>query len=252
MDLSSHRVVAVIQARMASTRLPGKVLRRIAGKPMIGWIAERLHACKEVDEVVLSTTQNSRDDAIARFANREKLPCFRGSGEDLIDRLYCTAREHEGDALVRITGDCPFVDPEIVDELVRRFKESYGQVDYVTNNFPPTFPHGLDAEVWPAATLSRLWQEIRDPYYREWFPLYVKERNRNPFRILNVSSPVNLSDLRWTVDYPEDLVFARRVFRSLGGSGMVFRVADVLALIRRRPELKQINISRLERHAASP
>jgi spore coat polysaccharide biosynthesis protein SpsF len=219
---------------------------------MIGWIAERLRACKEVDEIVVGTTQKSQDDAIALFAKREKLLCFRGSEEDLIDRLYGTAREHGADALVRITGDCPFVDPDVVDELVRRFRHVGAQVDYVTNNFPPTFPHGLDAEVWPTPTLGRLWREIQDPYYREWFPLYVKERDKNPFRILNVSSPVNLSDLRWTVDYPEDLVFARRVFRSLGGLNTVFRMSDVLALIRRRPEIKEINISRLERHAASP
>lgn len=236
---------------MGSTRLPGKVLRRIAGKPMIGCIAERLRACHEIDEIVVSTTQNTRDDAIARFAKNARLPCYRGSEEDLIDRLYRTAGEHRAEALVRITGDCPFVDPEIVDELVRRFKESYGQVDYVTNNCPPTFPHGLDAEVWPTPTLGRLWREIQDLYYREWFPLYVKERDQNPFRILNVSSPVNLSDLRWTVDYPEDLVFARRAFRSLGRAGAIFHMADVLTLIRRHPELQQINICRVERHAVS-
>lgn len=242
-EASRLRVVAVIQARMGSTRLPGKVMRRIAGQPMIGWMVERLKACTEVDEVVISTTTQRRDHGVAHFANQIGVRCYRGSEADLIDRLYFTARTFEADAIVRITADCPFVDPDVVDRLVNTYRSLQGHVDYVTNNSPRTYPHGLDAEVLPMTTLQKLWEEIKDPYYREWIPYYIQKR-RGQFCIVNVELSVDgppLSHHRWTVDYPEDMAFARRVFRTLVPSRRIFRMKDVLELLDQRPKLISIN-----------
>lgn len=233
------RVVAAIQARMGSTRLPGKVLRLIAGRPMIGWMAERLRRCREVDEVVISTTLEARDTPVAEFAAAMGVPCVRGSEQDLIERLLRTAHAHRADALVRLTGDCPFVEPVVVDALVRAFR-SEPRVDFVTNNAPPSFPHGLDAEVLPTATLEHLDQTVRDAYHREWIPLYVKAHS-DDLRIINVAGVEDLSFHRWTVDYSEDLEFAERVFAALGRDNPGFSMRDALEFVARHPEVAAIN-----------
>jgi spore coat polysaccharide biosynthesis protein SpsF (cytidylyltransferase family)/RimJ/RimL family protein N-acetyltransferase len=231
------RVVAAIQARMGSTRLPGKVLQPIAGRPMIAWLAQRLARCREVDQVVVSTSVESRDDAIAEFARGAAVACVRGSESDLVQRLRLTARQCDADVIVRVTADCPFVEPAVVDDLVRALRPRLGELDFVTNNDPPTFPHGLDAEVMPTATLDLLDLEVQDPYDREWIPVHIKG-HRDRFRILNVAHDADLSAHRWTVDYPEDLEFASAVFTALRAD---FSMHDVLRLLAARPALQAIN-----------
>lgn len=243
------RVVAAIQTRMGSTRLPGKVLRPLAGQPMLGWIVARLRACQEVDQVVVSTTVEPRDGAIVEYAQQIQAPSVRGSEQDLIQRLLLTASEFTADALVRITADCPFVDPLVVDELVRVFRAEEREVDFISNNDPPSFPHGLDAEIIPTPTLKRLDAEVRDPYYREWIPLYIRA-HRDRFRIRNVSHVKDLSHHRWTVDYPEDLEFACRVFEALGSRVPVFSVDEAVQFLRVHPEIVEINAMHAERGPA--
>lgn len=235
------RVVAVIQARMGSRRLPGKVLRPVAGRPMIAWLVERLRAAQEPTAVVIATSVEARDDAISAFAGEAGVPCIRGSETDLVSRLLRTAVETEADALVRVTADCPFVDPGVVGRLVRVWREDGGRADLVVNNDPPSYPHGLDVEVLPVVTLRRLDAEITDGHYREWFPLWWRA-HRDRFLVLNVPCHRDLSRHRWTVDYPEDLAFADRVFAALVPAlGAAFSMEGVLDFLRANPDVLEIN-----------
>ena len=212
-------VVAAIQARMGSTRLPGKVLVSISGRPTIQRIAERLAVCQELDAVAVSTSVENRDDAIADLAAHLGLVCVRGSETDLIERLGRTAARTGADALVRITADCPLVDPALVDRVVGVWRRSAGRLEYVSNVFPPTFPDGLDVEVLSRTALERLDREVSDP----------------------LEHPKDLSRLRWTMDYPEDLAFVEAVYRRLGSQGEIFGMEDLLRLLEWSPELRDLN-----------
>jgi spore coat polysaccharide biosynthesis protein SpsF len=234
------RVVAAIQARMGSTRLPGKVLRPIAGRPVIERIAERLAHCRELDEVVVATSVEPRDDAVAALAGRLGLRCVRGSEHDLVERIVLTASSTDADAVVRITADCPLVDPGLVDRVVQRWRESGGALDYVSNVFPATYPDGLDVELITRATLERLERDAREPSFRDAPTSYIWAHPA-AFRIANVAHDANLRGLRWTLDYPEDLAFIDAVFRELGRDDVVFTMREVLDLLRRRPELRELN-----------
>ena len=241
------RVVAAVQARMGSQRLPGKVLRLLAGRPMLVWLIDRLRLARGPEAVVVATSVERRDDPIAELAAAQRAPCVRGSEVDLVARLLATARRTDAGALVRVTADCPFVDPAVVDALVATWRQHEGRVDVVVNNDPPSFPHGLDAEVIPLTTLERLDAEIADPYYREWFPYWWRER-RGEYRIVNVPSPVDLSHHRWTVDYAEDLAFADRVFGALvPRRGRAFLMQDVVEFLDAHPEVAAINAAHAHR-----
>jgi spore coat polysaccharide biosynthesis protein SpsF len=233
-------IVAVIQVRMGSSRLPRKVMADILGKPMLWHIAHRLRFAKTLDKVVIATSVEAKDVPIRAFADEHGIPCFAGSEVDLIDRLYGAARRFGAEAIVRITGDCPLADPKIVDEVVATYCARRDGLDYVSNILPPTYPDGLDTEIYPTTTLKRLWEEIADPQAREWFPLYLWN-NKQKFRIANVAFSVDLSALRWTVDYEDDLTFVREVFRRLYRKGQVFNMEEVLQLLDASPELSSIN-----------
>lgn len=249
MNHQRFRVIAAIQTRMGSTRLPRKALRLILGKPLVQRIAERLSTCRELNGIALSTTKLPEDDALENLARRLGIPCIRGSETDLVSRLLLTARQLKADALVRITGDCPLVDSEIVDRLVRIYRKN-PNIDYCTNVFPPTFPDGLDAEIYPLAALEKLDLEIEDPLHREWFPAYVMRRPKK-FSILNLSNPRNLSHLRWTVDYPEDIRLVREIYKTLKSEKGRFLMKDVLQLLQKRPRLNRINLHRVDTHIHS-
>ena len=233
-------IVAAVQVRMGSTRLPGKALAEVVGRPMLWHLVNRLRFARRVDLVVIATSDESTDVPIRAFAETHDIPYSAGSELDLIDRLYRTARQFGAYALVRITGDCPLADPHVVDKIVAAYLAQSDRVDYVTNTLPPTYPDGLDTEVYPVKTLERLWRGIEDPFWREWFPGYLWE-HQDAFRTLNVVYPVDLSALRWTVDYEEDLTFVREVYRRLYREGEVFDMGDVLALMETEPELATIN-----------
>jgi len=234
------KIVAVIQVRMGSTRLPGKVLADVLGQPMLSHIIDRLRFAKRVDQVVLATSAADTDAPIRAFADKHAIPCFAGSELDVVDRLYGAARQFGADAIVRITGDCPLADPKMVDEVVGTYFSDAKALDYVSNVLPRSYPDGLDTEVYPTKTLGRLCEEIADFPARESFPIYLWN-NKQKFRIANVASPIDLSALRWTVDYEEDLTFVREVFRRLYRKGEFFSMPDVLGLMKANPELAAIN-----------
>ena len=242
------RVVACIQARMGSIRLKKKALRKILGKTLIEQIFKRLKLADEIDGIVLCTSLAKENDILVKHAKSIGLKYYRGSETDLISRIYETAKKFRANAIVRITGDCPLVDPEIVDRMVRFWRANYQNFDLVTNVFPPTFPDGLDVEILPTPTLKKIDSEVKDSRYREWLTCYIME-NYSKFRIYNFQSPFgsSLKNMRWTVDYPEDLAFVREIFKNLGKRGEIFTTADILNLLKEKPKISDINIDRADK-----
>jgi len=232
-------VVAIIQARMGSSRLPGKVLVDLGGETMLGRVVRRVSRSASVKQVVVATTTKPADDAIARLCDERGWSCFRGSEDDVLDRYYQTARHHGADVVVRVTSDDPFIDAELIDELTGRVTANPGAVDYACNFLPRrTFPLGLDFEVATFAALERTWREDDNPLWREHVFEYVLHRPEL-FRIATIAHDVDLSHLRWTVDAPDDLELARRVYRHFGHDRFSWR--EVVALCERHPDWQVIN-----------
>jgi len=233
------RTIAIVQARMGSMRLPGKVLKDLAGEPMLARVVNRICRAKSLQEVVIATTTNALDDVIVKLCEARDWRWFRGSEEDVLDRYYQAARKYQADLIVRITSDCPLIDPEIVDQVVQEFLERQPEVDYASNTWPQrTFPRGLDTEVTRIDVLERAWREDRSPTWREHVTPYIY-RNPDRFRIHNVLSQVDYSTMRWTVDTPEDLTFVRRIYDYFGHDS--FSWHEVLKVLEEHPEWVEIN-----------
>jgi glutamate-1-semialdehyde 2,1-aminomutase/spore coat polysaccharide biosynthesis protein SpsF len=232
---ANNRVVALIQARMGSTRLPHKVLADVAGRPMLWHVADRVRRAGRVHLVVIATSTRPTDDAIAQFCERYDIACFRGDENDVLDRFYQAARRFEAGVVVRITADCPMMDPAVIDRVLQT-RADHG-CDYATNTLRDTYPDGLDVEVFTFAALERAWHEAMKPSEREHVTPYL--RLSGQFRLENVENTEAPSarGQRWTVDEPADLEFVRAVYQALAhmpGFGM----HDVLALLEREPALR--------------
>ncbi|HEX9443241.1 MAG TPA: glycosyltransferase family protein [Candidatus Binatia bacterium] len=232
------RIALVVVARQGSTRLPGKALADVAGKPMIGHIIERVKKSRGIGAVVLATTKNREDEPLLAAARAFGAGAFAGSGEDVLDRVHQAAREYRADAVVHVGGDCPFADPAVVERALEVYFS--GPFDYATNTLVQTFPSGLDVQVFSRSALARACEEARLPAERHHLSAYF-HRHRGEFKIKNFENETNLAALRWTLDYPEDLAFVREVYRRLYRPGEIFHQADILRLLARRPELAAIN-----------
>jgi glutamate-1-semialdehyde 2,1-aminomutase len=228
--------VAVIQARMGSTRLPGKVLEDVGGRPLLARVVERARRARRLDAVMVATTTAAADDAVAAWCAGAGVPCFRGSEEDVLDRYVGAAREADADVVVRLTADCPLLDPAVVDEVVAAYHSE--PCDYATNVLEPTYPDGLDTEVFSRAALERAAAEARLPSEREHVTPYIRNHPAQ-FRLRSVRGECDLSALRWTVDDPRDLELVRAVYARLGDAE--FGMSDVLALLDEQPELGAVN-----------
>lgn len=231
------RVVSIIQARMGSTRLPGKVLMDIAGVTMLARTVSRARRATRVDEAVVATTTDPRDDAVVDECELLGVRVFRGSEEDVLDRYYMAAREHGAEAVVRVTSDCPLIDPALIDEVVGAFLDA--RPDYAANTIERTYPRGLDTEVMSFEALERAWREAEKPHEREHVTAYIY-RNPDGFRLLSVKGERDLSVCRWTVDTPADLEFVRAVYERFG-TGDSFGWEDALKLVESEPALAEIN-----------
>lgn len=227
------KVVVIIQARMGSTRLPGKALMDLAGERVLTRVVNRTRRAVTVDEVVVATTTAPADDRIVRLCEERGWPCFRGSEDDVLDRYYQAAVQHEADSVVRITSDCPLTDPEVIDKVVQESSSSAPEVDYVSNTLERTFPRGLDVEVVNLTAMEKAWQEDDNPAWREHVTPYVY-RHPEIFRLRNVANDENLSRMRWTVDTAEDLAFVRRIYDHFKGDEFTWR--EVLNLLALHPE----------------
>lgn len=236
--MRNGRVVGILQARMSSTRLPGKVMKPILGQPMLARQMERLLRCAALDQLQVATSEDASDDPIEQLCLSIGVTCFRGQLNDVLDRFYHCALGAGADHVVRLTGDCPLADPALIAELVDFYLAR--DVDYASNCRPPSLPDGLDAEIFTFKALAEAWSEAGDPHAREHVvPFIVRQPNR--FSAANWTYTEDLSNLRWTVDEPEDLAFVTKVYESLFPAKADFSMADVLALLRRHPELSQMN-----------
>jgi len=188
---------------------------------------------------VLGTADTAENDKLVNHAKKIGLAYFRGSENDLVSRLYKTARKFSADAIVRITGDCPLVDPNLVDSLVRKYRKNR-EVDYICNVFPPTYPDGMDIEIISFRALESLNKEIKDALHREWITATIME-NPKKYRIFNNSYKKDISYLRLTVDYAEDFKLVEIIFKRLHKEGKVFTLEDMLSLFKKEPELADIN-----------
>lgn len=246
------RAVAVVQARTASTRLPGKVLADVAGEPLLARLLQRLRRARSVDDAIVATSDGAEDDAVAEAALRCGAGLHRGSRDDVLDRFAGAVRAAGAATAVRITADCPLLDPALVDRAVS--EHGAGAFDYTSTALPGarTFPDGLDVEVVEASVLESARREARLPSEREHVTPWIWTRPQR-FRLHAVRGERDLSHLRWTVDVPEDLQLVREVFAELLPAQPDFGTADVLALLERRPELARLNahVARNEGYARS-
>ncbi len=235
----SARTVAIIQARCGSTRLPRKVLAPILDRPMLWWVVTRVRAARLVDEVVVATTTRSEDDELEALCQRERWCCFRGSEMDVLDRYHGAAREYGAKVVVRITSDCPLIDPDVVDLVIATFKAGVPAVDYASNCQRRTYPRGLDTEVFSEGALERAWREDKRPDWREHVTPYIYRGGG--FRLAAVANTTDFSAHRWTVDTPEDLQFVRTVCKHLGRKTFSWR--QLLAVLHENPDWVQLNAS---------
>ena len=230
------KTVAIVQARMGSSRLPGKVMRAVDGEPMIDILLTRLSQAKELDQIVVATSDSPGDEVLAAHVTAAGYLCVRGSRVDVLARYMKAAEACGAEVVVRITGDCPLIDPELVDQIVRGFHES--GLDYYSNNLNPTYPDGLDAEVFSIAALRRAHREAHTDYDREHVTPYLKAPGN--FRTGTHSNNEDLSALRWTVDHAVDLKLVDAVMRHFHPNRL-FSWRDVLALQRAQPALFEEN-----------
>jgi spore coat polysaccharide biosynthesis protein SpsF len=231
------RTVAIIQARIGSTRLPGKVLLPLLGRPILSRVVERTARAERIDEVVVATTVDPGDEPIVNLAAAEGWAVERGSENDLLDRYVQAARAHEADIVVRITSDCPLIDPTLIDQTIEAFVEGGG--DYASNTLAPrTYPRGLDVEVVSRGALEAAWRDDADPASREHVTPFLY-RNPDRFRLVRVNGPDDRSAHRWCVDVPEDYELVRLIYDALGSDA--FGWEEALAVVDANPEWSLLN-----------
>lgn len=270
--MSDLRILAIVQARMASSRLPDKVLLDLEGQPMLARVVERARRARNLDDVVIATSTDRSDDAVEAFCQERGYQCFRGNPYDLLDRYYQAACEYQAEVIVRITADCPLIDAGVIDQTVSAFlggkgKEkpkslAYMPWDFAANRLPPpwkrTYPIGLDTEVCTLLALRRAWQEADQPYQREHVMPYIYEQERSVhfstledipverpipkgfFRVLQVDHFPDYGFYRWTVDTPADYELMRKIFAHFGRRDD-FSWLEVLKLFQQNPDLMEIN-----------
>lgn len=235
------KTVAIVQGRMASSRLPDKILKEINGKPMLAWVVDRAGMAQRIDQVVVATTIDPSDDAVEAYCQAHGIACYRGSMHDVLDRFYQAARQYQADVVVRFTADCPLIDPQLVDHVLDEFFKA--GADFAANRLPPpftrTYPIGLDTEVATFAALERAWKEATAKHDREHVMPYLYEVDGR-FKVVRVEYEQDYGWMRWTVDTAEDLELIRQVAIRLQDTPN-FTWLDVLAVFQREPELAQIN-----------
>jgi|APSaa5957512622_1039677.scaffolds.fasta_scaffold119129_1 spore coat polysaccharide biosynthesis protein SpsF (cytidylyltransferase family) len=233
-------ILAILQARFSSTRLPGKVLKKILGKPMLSLQLERIKHSKRIEELIVATSTEDSDNKIESLCKSMEIPCFRGSLNDVLDRFYQAALPYKPENIVRLTGDCPLIDPLIIDNVIDLCIR--GEFDYVSNALEPTFPDGLDVEAFKFSALETAWKEAFLPSHREHVTPFIYQ-NPERFRIDNYRNNIDLSYLRWTVDLPQDFELVRQIYEALYRQNPKFTTQDILTFLHNNPSLLQINKS---------
>jgi spore coat polysaccharide biosynthesis protein SpsF len=238
---SDPKIVCIIQARMGSSRLPGKVLKVICGQPMLSWVIHRAGLSRRVRKMIVATTTNSDDDPIEDLCGRLSVACYRGNEFDVLDRYYQASLICKADIIVRLTADCPLIDASLIDETIGKFMNL--NADFAANRLPPpynrTYPIGLDVEVAAFSALETAWKKANKVFEREHVMpfLYAPQNN---FKVVILDAEKDFGSQRWTVDTREDLEFIRQL-TALFGCRMDFSWRDVLIMLEKHPELSMIN-----------
>ena len=231
-------IIAVIQARVGATRLPGKVLKKIEGKTVLEHVINRVKAAKNISDIVVATTVNKEDLKIVKLCASLGISIFCGSEDDVLDRYYQTARLFKADHIVRITSDCPLIDPQIIEEVIELYFQK--KADYASNTMPETFPDGLDTEVFSYKTLKKAWKNAKLSSEREHVTPYIR-KYPNIFKIVNLKCEYNLNDKRWTLDEPEDFKFIKIIYKNLYSEDSLFGMIKILDFLKKHPEIEELN-----------
>ena len=237
------KIVATIEARMNSTRLPGKVLKDIGGMTSLECQIRRLRNSVFIDEIVLATTKNKTDDALEAFGIENEIRVYRGSEEDILSRILGASISANGDLQVQITGDCPFIDPEIIDEILGLFIKGT-HYDFISNEIERSYPIGLDCRVFPVSLLTKVDELCKDPIHRSHGTTYIYlGEGKKIFKYKNISAPKALHNptWRWTLDTEEDLLFIREVAKHFRDRVISFSTEELTSFLRKNPEILKIN-----------
>lgn len=237
------RRVVIVQARMASRRLPGKVLCEVAGRSLLDWQLSRLRRCRQVDDIWIATTESPDDEPIAAWAQAAGVACFRGAADDVLARYVAAAAAARAEVVVRITADCPLVDPQVVDRVISELTAHAGDCDYASNVLARTFPRGLDVEAFWLDVLHRLDRLAGTLESREHVTVAVRSERPEVFLRRNVRDDVDNSDLRWTVDTPADLEFLQALHAAVDLRDAAWSYRDLVRAIRANPQLRALNSS---------
>lgn len=231
---------AIVQARMNSKRLPNKVLRELAGKPMLWHIINRISFSNYIEKIVIAAADTEEDRIIVEFAKEYGIEVFTGSENDVLDRFYNTAKKFNLDPIVKISGDCPLIDPAILDNIIEFFVNNKSKYDYVSNTAEPTYPEGMDVEVFSFKALEKTFNEAKEALDRENITPYIL-RNKEAFRIYNYKNDKDYSKFRLTVDELEDFELIKQIFKRLYSEDNVFTMEQVIDYLETNPSLLLIN-----------
>lgn len=232
---------AIIQARMGSTRFPEKIFADLAGKPLIWHVVDRLKYCILIDKMLIATTTDQNDNRLAEWAEKESLLIYRGSEDDVLNRYFMAAKSirlTENDIIIRITADDPFKEPSLIDKVIEVVEN--GEADFACNNNPPTFPEGLDCEVFTMSVLETAEKQSTDLYEREHVTQYMY-RHPEQFKSKNIAQKDDLSYLRFTIDTPTDYQMVQTVYNHLYKDDKIFVLNDILELFKKHPEIQVMN-----------
>jgi spore coat polysaccharide biosynthesis protein SpsF len=232
--------VIVIQARMTSTRLPGKILKPVLGKPLLEYQLERLKRVPLADEIVVATTLNATDQPVVELCKELGISCLQGSENDVLARYHQAYKAFQADVVLRITSDCPLIDPQVVGKVLSFYLENYGTYDYVSNCLDRTYPRGMDTEVFSGMLLQEIFDQAAEPLEREHVTAHIY-RHPERYKLANVAYHHNESHHRWTVDTPEDFEIIRRIIEALYPVKPQFTMEDVLQLLEKHADWSALN-----------
>jgi spore coat polysaccharide biosynthesis protein SpsF len=240
MNKKNLRVLIIVQVRMGATRFPGKPMKQVKGKPLLNYLIERVIAAKLADQVIIATTTEKQDQEIVQLCDKAQISLFTGSEHDVLDRYYQAAKEFKADAIVRITGDCPLIDPQVIDEVIEYYLNHFPQFDYVSNMLKPSYPRGMDVEIFSFQTLAKANKEASAPEEREHVTLYIYEHPEQ-FSLGNVEYKENLFHYRWTVDTEEDFKLVSLLLSALSEKKPHYTLEDLSELMKQHPDWLLIN-----------
>lgn len=238
-----NKITAIVQARMGSTRLPGKVMKHLQNKPVLWHVHNRLSFAKKINKIIIATTILKEDDIIKSFCEDNNISFFRGSAENVLSRYFLTAQKFHCENIIRVTSDCPLIDPAILDFMIEEFfraKNTHQNIDYLSNSLQRTFPRGLDAEIFTFKALEKTFNEANEPYEKEHVTPYIYQHPKL-FKLKNYSFNKDYSNLRWTLDTQEDFELIKEIYADLYNQNKIFLFDDILALIEKKPYLKKFN-----------